>query len=75
MKIIRVILALKNIQKLKNMCFFVKTLLGSNDKITYIPSYIELLEGDLEEQIYVARFLKDNIDRIIVSCTAPPTAL
>ena len=56
----------ENCPETQEHLLFCKTLLGSNDKVTYLPNYIELFEGDLEEQIYVTRLLKDNFDRSIV---------
>ena len=38
-------------------------LLGKSEIITYIPNYIELYEGDLTDQLYVARLLRDNYAR------------
>ena len=35
-------------------------LLGKNEKLSYIPEYKELYEGELAEQIYVSRILKEN---------------
>ena len=39
-------------------------LMGKNKIITYIPTYEELFRGELEEQIYISRLLKENIDRM-----------
>ena len=35
-------------------------LLGKNKIVSYIPSYKELFENELEEQIYVSRILREN---------------
>ena len=38
------------------------TLLGKNENISYIPNFIDMFEDDLEEQIYIARLLKENFE-------------
>ena len=35
-------------------------LLGKNYKVTYIPDYDDLYHGNLSEQIYVSRLLREN---------------
>ena len=35
-------------------------LLGKNEKVSYIPEYEDLYKGDLREQIYISRLLKEN---------------
>ena len=35
-------------------------LLGSNEIVSYIPSYKELFGTDLNEQVYVSRILHEN---------------
>ena len=40
-----------------------KHLLGKNENLSYIPDYKELFQGDITEQIYVARLLKENYSR------------
>ena len=40
---------------------FCKELIGKNSLLTYIPDYKELYYGDINEQIYVSRLLKENI--------------
>ena len=45
-----------------------ETLLGENDILTYIPSYSELYEGDLEEQVYVSRLLNHNYSKRMARC-------
>ena len=37
-----------------------KQLLGRNEIISYIPSYKELFEDNLDEQVYVSRILRVN---------------
>ena len=37
-----------------------KQLIGRNEIISYIPSYKELFEDDLDEQVYVSRILRVN---------------
>ena len=39
---------------------FCEVLLGKNKKVTYIPDYEELYNGNLKEQIYISRLLKEN---------------
>ena len=36
---------------------------GKNEILTYIPDYNDLFKGDIEEQIYISRLLKENYDR------------
>ena len=38
-----------------------KDLIGKNSFLTYIPDYKELYYGDINEQIYVYRLLKENL--------------
>ena len=38
-----------------------KTLMNQNNKYTYIPAFSELYYGDLDEQIYVSRMIKENM--------------
>ena len=40
---------------------FCKDLIGKNSLVTYIPDYKELYYGDINEQIYVSRLLKENL--------------
>ena len=35
-------------------------LLGKNETLTYIPDYRELYNGEIKEQIYVSRVIKEN---------------
>ena len=37
-----------------------EALLGKNELLTYIPDYNELYKGDILEQVYVSRVLKEN---------------
>ena len=37
-----------------------KKLLGNNGIISYIPSYEELFENELDDQVYVSRILREN---------------
>ena len=41
-----------------------KNLLGKNEIVSYIPTYEDLFRGDLEEQIYISRILKENLFRL-----------
>ena len=38
-----------------------KKLLGNNGIISYIPSYEELFENKLDDQVYVSRILRENL--------------
>ena len=42
-----------------------EVLLGKNENISYIPEYSELYTGNLKEQAYVSRILKENHERRI----------
>ena len=44
-----------------------KYLLGKNENISYIPDYSELFHGDIQEQVYISRILKENFNRRISS--------
>ena len=35
-------------------------LIGKNEILTYIPKYEDIFIGDIEEQIYASRILKEN---------------
>ena len=39
-------------------------LVGSNELVTYIPDIQDLYGDDEDEQVYIARILKDNIRRL-----------
>ena len=41
-----------------------KSLIGQNKLVTYIPTYEDIYEHDIEEQIYIARIFRDNIRRL-----------
>ena len=41
-----------------------KSRIGQNKLVTYIPTYEDIYENDLEEQIYIARIFRDNIRRL-----------
>ena len=41
---------------------FCDSLLGKNENISYLPDYEELYNGDLKEQIYVSRLLRENFN-------------
>ena len=41
-----------------------KSLIGQNELVTYIPTYEDIYENDVEEQIYIARIFRDNIRRL-----------
>ena len=36
------------------------TLLGKNEKMTYIPTYADIFKNDVNEQSYIARIMKEN---------------
>ena len=38
-----------------------KYLIGKNEIISYIPTYEDLFRGDIEDQIYISRILKENL--------------
>ena len=46
-----------------------KHLLGKNEIVSYIPTYEDLFRGDLEEQIYISRILKENLFRLKAQTT------
>ena len=50
----------KNMVETQNHLLVCEYLLGKNEKFTYIPDYDELYNGNLEEQIYLIRILKEN---------------
>ena len=39
-------------------------LLGKNEILSYIPDYLDIFNGSLEEQIYACRILKENHARL-----------
>ena len=41
-----------------------KYLLGKNEIVSYIPDYENLFQGDVEEQAYISRLLKENLFRL-----------
>ena len=41
-----------------------QNLIRQNELVTYIPNYKDLYETDVEEQVYIARILKDNLRRL-----------
>ena len=41
-----------------------KYLMGKNEIISFIPTYEDLFKGELEEQIYISRLLKENLTRM-----------
>ena len=40
------------------------SLIGRNELITYLPSYIDIYREDEDEQVYIARIIKDNMSRL-----------
>ena len=40
------------------------SLIGRNELITYLPSYIDIYGEDEDEQVYIARIIKDNMSRL-----------
>ena len=40
------------------------SLIGSNELVTYIPDIQDLYGDNEDEQVYIARILKDNIRRL-----------
>ena len=42
---------------------YCKKLLGQNENVTFKPDYKELYSGDLKDQFYVSRLLKDNFEK------------
>ena len=51
---------LKKLNLTNSIAFFVEK---TNKNVTYIPDYNKLYIGDLNEQIYVSRFFKENQNR------------
>ena len=43
-----------------------KTLIGQNEIVTYIPTFEHIYENDVNEQIYIARLIEDNLRRLPV---------
>ena len=37
--------------------------MGQNENVTFIPDYKDLYSGDLKDQFYVSRLLKDNFEK------------
>ena len=52
-----------NIEETQYHILNCKYLLGKNENLSYIPDYKDLFQGDITEQIYVARLLKENYSR------------
>ena len=42
---------------------YCEKLLGQNENVTFIPDYKDLYSGDLKDQFYVSRLLKDNFEK------------
>ena len=51
---------LQNIEKTQYHILNCEYLLRKNEHLTYIPDYMELYNGELKEQIYVSRIMKEN---------------
>ena len=41
-----------------------KYLMGKNKIVTYIPTYEDIFKGDVEEQAYISRLLKENLTKL-----------
>ena len=41
-----------------------KSLVNENEIITYLPNYKDLYGEDEDEQVYLARIIKDNLRRL-----------
>ena len=54
---------MKNVDETQSHILLCEYLLGKNENISYIPEYRELYDGELKEQIYVSRILKENYGR------------
>ena len=50
----------KDIEFDQRHLFECKYLIGKNELITYIPKYEDIFIGDLQEQIYASRIIKEN---------------
>ena len=46
-----------------------KHIIGKNEILSYIPIYENLFKGDIEDQIYISRLLKENLGRLKVKTT------
>ena len=53
----------ENIEETQEHILYCQFLLGQNENVTYIPNYNELYNGNLQEQFYVARLLKENMSK------------
>ena len=49
-----------NIEFNQKHFFECQFLLGKNEIVTYIPKYEDIFIGDIEDQIYASRILKEN---------------
>ena len=56
---------LQNIDETQYPILNCEYLLGKNEHLTYISDYMELYNGELKEQIYVSRIMKENYTRRI----------
>ena len=52
-----------NVEETQSHILVCDFLLGKNENISYIPEYGELYNGDIKEQIYVSRILKEKFER------------
>ena len=43
-----------------------KNLIGANEIVTYLPTFTDIYGEDKNEQVYIARILKDNLGRLPV---------
>ena len=56
-----------NIEESQDHILLCEGLIRNSDKITYIPDYMELFTGNIEEQCDVAEILRDNFRRRVLA--------
>ena len=52
----------KDIIENQRHILYCDSLLGKNQNLSYIPEYEDLYTGDITEQIYISRLLKENFN-------------
>ena len=52
----------KGIIENQSHILYCESLLGKNQNLSYIPDYEDLYKGDIREQIYISRLLKENFN-------------
>ena len=57
----------RNIDETQYHILNCKFLMGKNENLTYSPEYEELYNGDIKEQLYVSKLLRENVNRRVLN--------